>query len=78
MHVEDVAIYDSAFTPETLRERIAAAAPAMKENLAQIGAVSAICNAAIMVPDTAEKPQGEREIMGDATGKLPLASRDRQ
>ena len=68
MHVEDVAVYDQTFTPHTLRENIANASRTVKENLTQISAISAICNAAVISADTTEKEAVEKQIIGDATG----------
>jgi sodium/potassium-transporting ATPase subunit alpha len=67
MHVEDAAIFDATFTTGTLDATIKSAAEGnVKDNLRQLGAVAAICNAATFQADPA-KP-GERLISGDATG----------
>jgi sodium/potassium-transporting ATPase subunit alpha len=69
MHVEDVAILDTTFTPKSLRENLVTASPEVRENIAQLGAISAVCNAAVMVLPTPEKSHsGNGEILGDATG----------
>ncbi|KAH8115708.1 sodium-potassium ATPase [Phellopilus nigrolimitatus] len=72
MHVENTAIFDLQLTPSELRGRIIRpSAQSSKvdgvsetENLQQLAAVSAICNAAIL-NDSWEK--GKSEIIGDAT-----------
>jgi hypothetical protein len=42
---------------------------AARENLAQFGAVAAICNASTFAADEHEKPLTDRIIIGDATGE---------
>jgi sodium/potassium-transporting ATPase subunit alpha len=66
MHVEDAAIYDTTFTVPTLRERLESAQPLVVENLQQLPAVSAICNAATFEGSPSDS---KRNIIGDATGK---------
>ncbi|KAH9955497.1 sodium-potassium ATPase [Russula dissimulans] len=46
MHVEDAAIYDIKFNVQTLSERLESAENLVAENIRQLPAVSAICNAA--------------------------------
>lgn len=75
MSVEDAAVFDARFSPSELREAISHASAEARENLAQLAAVSAICNAAVIEvranSGNDEKPSKEREVIGDATGALP-------
>jgi sodium/potassium-transporting ATPase subunit alpha len=66
MHVEEAAIYDTTFAVPTLRERLESAQPIVAENLRQLPAVSAICNAATFEGPSSNSKQN---IIGDATGK---------
>ena len=66
MHVEDAAIYDTTFTVPTLREQLESAQPLVVEDLRQLPAVSAICNAATFEGSPSDS---KRNIIGDATGK---------
>jgi sodium/potassium-transporting ATPase subunit alpha len=66
MHVEDAAIYDATFTVPTLRQQLESAQPFVAENLRQLPAVSAICNAAAFQGSPSDV---KRQIIGDATGK---------
>jgi sodium/potassium-transporting ATPase subunit alpha len=66
MHVEDAAIYDTTFVVPTLLERLESAQPLVAENLRQLPAVSAICNAATFEGSPSDSKRG---IIGDATGK---------
>lgn len=66
MHVEDAAIYDTAFNFPTLRERLESTQPLVAENLRQLPTVSAICNAAAFEGSPSDS---KRNIIGDATGK---------
>ncbi len=66
MHVEDAAIYDATFTVPTLREKLESAQPLVAENLRQLPAISAICNAATFEGSPSDS---KRNIFGDATGK---------
>lgn len=66
MHVEEVAIYDTTFGVPALRERLESAQPIVAENLRQLPAVSAICNASILEGPPSDSKQN---IIGDATGK---------
>jgi len=62
MRVEAVAVYDDVTSDlPTLRQ-----APDWAENLRQLPAVSAICNAAFF---KASPSDSRRNIIGDATGK---------
>jgi hypothetical protein len=85
MHVQDVAVYDLELQPTELRDRVvhcradtetaddqseSMAKPiASRENLAQFGAVAAICNASTFAADDHEKPLTDRTIIGNATGE---------
>jgi sodium/potassium-transporting ATPase subunit alpha len=66
MHVEDAAIYDTTFAVPTLREKLESAQSLVVENLRQLPAVSAICNAATFEGSPSDS---KRNIFGDATGK---------
>ncbi len=66
MHVEDAAIYDTTFAVPTLREQLESAQPLVAENIRQLPAVSAICNAATFEGSPSDS---KRNIIGDATGK---------
>lgn len=66
MHVEDVAIYDTTFAVPTLREQLESAQPSVVENLRQLPAISAICNAATFEGSPSDSM---RNIIGDATGR---------
>lgn len=71
MAVEDVAIFDAQYTPQILKEQVSNSALAARENVAQIAAVSAICNAAVFQSGAnggSEKQLEERDVVGDATG----------
>ena len=66
MHVEDAAIYDVTFNVPTLRQQLESAEDLVAENLRQLPAVSAICNAASFEGSPSDS---KRKIIGDATGK---------
>ena len=66
MHVEDASIYDTTFSVPTLREQLESAQPLVVENLRQLPAISAICNAATFEGSPSDS---KRNIIGDATGK---------
>jgi sodium/potassium-transporting ATPase subunit alpha len=66
MHVEDAAIYDVTFDVQTLCERLESAENLLAENLRQLPAVSAICNAASFEGSPSDS---RRNIIGDATGR---------
>jgi sodium/potassium-transporting ATPase subunit alpha len=68
MHVEDAAIYDVTFDVSTLRQQLGSAQHLVAENLRQLPAVSAICNAASFEGSPSDS---KRNIIGDATGKEP-------
>lgn len=74
MHVEDAAIYDTTFTVPTLLERLESAPPLVVENLRQLPAVSAICNAATFEGSPSDS---KRSIIGDATGKQLVPDQQR-
>ena len=69
MHVEDAAIYDITFNIPTLRQQLESAEDLVAENLRQLPAVSAICNAASFEGSPSDS---KRKIIGDATGKEPI------
>jgi cation transport ATPase len=69
MHVEDAAIYDVPFDVPTLRQQLELAEDLVSENLRQLPAVSAICNAASFEGSPSDS---KRKIIGDATGKGPI------
>lgn len=69
MHVEDVAIYDVTFDVPTLRQQLELAEDLVAENLRQLPAVSAICNAASFEGSPSDS---KRKIIGDATGEGPI------
>ncbi|KAI0259575.1 sodium-potassium ATPase [Gloeopeniophorella convolvens] len=69
MHVEDVAVYDTTCDKQALRERVDAAPAAAAENLRQLAAVAAICNAATFEGSPSEE---KRTIIGDATDSAIL------
>ncbi|KAI0064852.1 sodium-potassium ATPase [Artomyces pyxidatus] len=70
MHVEDAAVYDASFSPASLREQIESSLDVgVVENLRQLPAVSAICNAATFHAATSEK---EQTVIGDATDSAIL------
>jgi sodium/potassium-transporting ATPase subunit alpha len=66
MHVEDAAIYDIKFNVQTLSERLESAENLVAENIRQLSAVSAICNAASFEGSPTDL---RRNIIGDATGR---------
>jgi sodium/potassium-transporting ATPase subunit alpha len=68
MHVEDAAIYDVTLNLSTLRQELESVQDLVAENLRQLPAVSAICNAASFEGSPSES---KRRIIGDATGKGP-------
>ena len=68
MHVEDAAIYDVTFDVPTLRQQLESAEGLVIENLRQLPAVAAICNAAVFEGSSSDS---ERNVIGDATGKGP-------
>jgi len=70
MHVEDAAIYDVTFNVPTLCERLESAESPVAENLRQLPAVSAICNAASFEGSPSDS---KRNIIGDATGMGKLS-----
>ena len=72
MHVEDISVFDSQFTPQTFLEAVNKSPQAAKENINQVAAVSAICNAAVLGGDAHDDDgdeKRERLIIGDATGR---------
>ena len=69
MHVQDAAIYDVTFDVPTLRQKLESAEDRVTENVRQLPAVSAICNAASFEGSPSESM---RNIIGDATGKWPI------
>ena len=69
MHVEDAAIYVVTFNVSTLRQQLESAEDLVAENLRQLPAVSAICNAASFEGSPSDT---NRKIIGDATGKAPI------
>ncbi|KZT39131.1 sodium-potassium ATPase [Sistotremastrum suecicum HHB10207 ss-3] len=78
MHVEDCAIYDQSYTsPEFIKRLEASSADASGENLRQLAAVAAICNAAEFDQSkSSEKEAGERAVFGDATDTAILRFSD--
>ncbi len=76
MHVEDAAVFDSQFTPTSLRDTLVTSSLQQRENLNQLPAISAICNSATMtnVGDASETMG--RKIMGDATDTAILRFSD--
>ncbi|KAH9955492.1 hypothetical protein BC827DRAFT_1236737 [Russula dissimulans] len=73
MHVEDAAIYDVTFDVQTLCERLESAENLLAENLRQLPAVSAICNAASFEGSPSDS---RRNIIGDATDSAILKFSD--
>ncbi|KAI9507404.1 sodium-potassium ATPase [Russula earlei] len=73
MHVEDAAIYDVAFDVQTLHQRLESAEHQLAENLRQLPAVSAICNAAAFEGSPSDS---KRNIIGDATDSAILKFSD--
>jgi hypothetical protein len=69
MHVEDAAVYDVTLNLSTLRQELESIQDLVAENLRQLPAVSAICNAASFEGSPSES---KRKIIGDATGKGPV------
>jgi hypothetical protein len=69
MHVEDAAIYDVTLNLSTLRQQLESVEDPVAENLRQLPAISAICNAASFEGSPSES---KRKIIGDATGKGPI------
>ncbi|KAI0290823.1 sodium-potassium ATPase [Russula brevipes] len=73
MHVEDAAIYDVTFDVSTLRQQLGSAQHLVAENLCQLPAVSAICNAASFEGSPSD---AKRNIIGDATDSAILKFAD--
>ncbi|KAH9965074.1 sodium-potassium ATPase [Russula compacta] len=73
MHVEDAAIYDATFNVPTLRQQLESAQPRVAENLRQLPAISAICNAAAFEGSPSDE---KRQIIGDATDSAILKFSD--
>ncbi|KAI0316640.1 sodium-potassium ATPase [Amylostereum chailletii] len=73
MHVEDAAIYDTAFSTASLNSAAKTSSPPVTENLCQLPAVAAICNGATFHGADAGV---EREAMGDATDSAILRFAD--
>jgi len=70
MHVENVAILDTLYEPESYGSTISASSPAAAANLSQIVAVGSVCNSAAFETETNsenDQPAGEG-IVGNATG----------
>lgn len=76
MHVENAAVFDTQFIPTSLRDMLVTSTLQKRENLIQLPAVSAICNAATLtnVGDASETTG--RKIMGDATDTAILRFSD--
>lgn len=74
MHVEDLAIFDSVYESNAFRTVITNSDPPVENNLSQIAAVGAICNAAAFDVDAAsgsdEKRVQGKGIVGNATGQI--------
>ncbi|KAF8493698.1 sodium-potassium ATPase [Russula emetica] len=73
MHVEDAAMYDTTFAVPKLREQLESAQPLVAENLRQLPAVSAICNAATFEGSPSDS---KRNVIGDATDSAILGFAD--
>lgn len=73
MTVNDAAVFDTTFTPAGLDSTVKAIQDgAVKDNIQQLAAVAAICNAA----NFQGAPKGvERVISGDATGSYIIHAR---
>jgi sodium/potassium-transporting ATPase subunit alpha len=68
MHVEDAAVFDAVYSPDSLKSALEPEKGTHSvENLRQLGAVAAVCNAATF--QGAENGLGERLVNGDATGE---------
>ncbi|KZS91530.1 sodium-potassium ATPase [Sistotremastrum niveocremeum HHB9708] len=75
MHVEDCAVFDQTYTAPSFKSRVQAQSGTnAAENLAQLAAVGAICNAASFGAATSEKE--ERPVIGDATDTAILKFSD--
>ncbi|TFY54358.1 hypothetical protein EVG20_g9732, partial [Dentipellis fragilis] len=68
MHVEDAAVYDTSFVTSSLQETLKSAPKEVRENMRQLPAISAICNAATF--------QAEGHVIGDATDSAILRFAD--
>ncbi|KAF8512185.1 sodium-potassium ATPase [Gautieria morchelliformis] len=75
MHVENVAVYDLELDLTEDQSDLSTKfsdPESARENLAQLGAVAGICNAAAFAAEEKEKPLEVREIIGDATDSAIL------
>ncbi|KAI0036987.1 sodium-potassium ATPase [Vararia minispora EC-137] len=76
MHVEDASVFDVVYTPDSLKAALESEKEtSVIENLCQLSAVAAICNAATFQTETSAK--GERLISGDATDSAILRFADK-
>ncbi|KLO07342.1 sodium-potassium ATPase [Schizopora paradoxa] len=76
MHVEDAAVFDTQFVPSSLRDALVTSTLQKRENLVQLPAISAICNAATMTNVGDASETSGRQIMGDATDTAILRFSD--
>lgn len=79
MHVDDVAVYETAFKPSVLRDKLTTTSDekvdnAVRENLVQVAAVAGICNAAAFSYTQDEQGTTRVEVIGDATGIVSVIS----
>lgn len=82
MHVDDVAVYETTFKPSVVREKLTDTTDekvnnAVRENLVQVAAVAGICNAAAFSYSQDEQGITHVEVIGDATGIIPVISETR-
>lgn len=71
MHVENLAIYDTAYESNAFHAVIAKGETPVENNVAQVAAVGAICNSATFENSNLdEKKITGRSIVGNATGML--------
>ncbi|KDQ57331.1 hypothetical protein JAAARDRAFT_194477 [Jaapia argillacea MUCL 33604] len=66
MHVENVAVFDTVYHPESFRSDIARCSQEVAANLSQVAAVSSICNAATFEAGSSSDEK-EKGAVGDAT-----------
>jgi sodium/potassium-transporting ATPase subunit alpha len=70
MHVENVAILDAVYNSEGFRRTLPDAEPDIADNLSQVVAIGAICNAASFDNSSPlDKKTNERAVSGNATGE---------
>jgi sodium/potassium-transporting ATPase subunit alpha len=69
MHVENVAIFDAVYSSESFRTSLPDAEPDEANNLVQVIAIGAICNAACFDNSCPlDKKTNEKAVSGNATG----------